>query len=149
MIHLKAIDQSNYKACIQLKTTTAQKDFVAANWYSLLESQFEEQRQAFGIYRENEMIGFIMFSYYDADEQYPVDSWWIERLMIDQRFQNKGYGRKALQKSIKWFEQNLNQKELRISAVFSNEAALHLYESLEFVRTGEEIDGEAVLLKKF
>lgn len=149
MIHLKVIDQSNYKACIQLKTTTAQKDFVAANWYSLLESQFEEQRQAFGIYREKEMIGFIMFSYYDADEQYPVDSWWIERLMIDQRFQNKGYGRKALQKSIKWFEQNLNQKELRISAVFSNEAALHLYESLGFVRTGEEIDGEAVLLKKF
>lgn len=148
MIELKKITQQNYKTCIALTTTPAQENFVATNWYSLLESLYEENRYAWGIYTEDVMIGFLMFSYYPADETYSHDSWWIERLMIDQRCQNKGYGKKALMEGIAWFAQTIGEKELRISAVKTNAPALHLYEQLHFVRTGEEIEGETVLLKQ-
>ncbi|XUB36079.1 diamine N-acetyltransferase [Enterococcus sp. DIV0876] len=149
MIHLKEIDQSNYRACIALQPAASQKDFVSPNWYSLLESIFEEQRQAFAIYHEDVMVGFILFSYYTADEEYPKDSWWIERFMIGQDFQQQGFGRQAMAVAISWFNEQVQAQELRISSVFENKIAETLYEKMGFVKTGEQVNGETVLLRKF
>ena len=111
MIRLKPITKENYRGCIELKTTKEQEKFVAPNWYSLLEAVYEEARQAFAIYHQEEMIGFLLFSYYEADEDYAKESWWIERFMIDHRFQQKdmdhrqwkqrlnGSGRRSKQKN--------------------------------------------------
>ena len=63
------------------------------------------------------MIGFLLFSYYEADEDYAKESWWIERFMIDHRFQQKGYGSQAMEAAIEWFRQAIQAKELRISSV--------------------------------
>lgn len=93
------------------------------------------------------MVGFLMFSYYPADESYPKDSWWIERFMIDSRFQNKRFGKKGLQKALEWFDKEYKETELRISAVEGNTIAQNLYEQVGFVMTGEKVDGEIVLLK--
>ena len=149
MIQLKEIDQSNYKTCIALKTAKEQEDFVSPNWYSLLESVFEAQRQAFGLYNGEEMVGFVLFSYYAADEDYPKNSWWIERFMIGQAYQNQGFGSQGLTASIKWFLDQVQAKELRISSVPGNTIAEQLYEKHGFVKTGEQVSGETVLLRKF
>ncbi|OTN76066.1 hypothetical protein A5886_001143 [Enterococcus sp. 8G7_MSG3316] len=148
MIHLKEINQSNYRACIALELAGHQKDFVSPNWYSLLESIFEEQRQAFAIYHEKDMVGFILFSYYAADDDYPKDSWWIERYMIDHKYQQQGYGRQGLAVAFKWFNEHVQAQELRISTVAGNEIAETLYEKMGFEKTGEEVSGEFVLLRK-
>lgn len=148
MIHLKPISKDNYRHCIELKTTEEQEKFVAPNWYSLLEAVFEEQRQAFGIYQQEEMIGFLMFSYYEADEEYAKESWWIERFMIDHRFQRKGYGSQAMAAAIEWFKQTIPANELRISSVKRNTIAKQMYEGFGFVATGEFISDETVLLKR-
>ncbi|WP_440897321.1 GNAT family N-acetyltransferase [Amphibacillus sp. Q70] len=146
---LKTIDQSNYKACAELTVLEDQEDFITPNWYSLLEANYEADRLPFAIYEQENLVGFIMFSYYPADADYPLDSWWIERFMIDQEYQNKGYGTKALSVAVSFFKEKINQKELRISAVPNNQVAIKLYENLGFVRTGEHVDGEQVLLLKF
>jgi diamine N-acetyltransferase len=147
MIQLKEITKTNYRTCVGLETTEEQKSFVAPNWYSLLKSLYEEKRQAFAIYHQEEMIGFLMFSYYEADEDYPKESWWIERFMIDQKFQKQGYGTQALQAAIDWFQGSV-QGELRISAVKGNQVAKQMYEKHGFVATGEVISNEIVLLKR-
>lgn len=147
MIHLTEINQKNYKICAKLHVEKTQENFVAPNWYSLLEAKFEEDKRALGIYKEEEMIGFLMFGYCPADESYPKDSWWIERFMIDSRFQNKGFGKKGLQKALEWFTKECKETELRISAVEGNTIAQNLYEQVGFVMTGEKVDGEIVLLK--
>ena len=56
MIRLKPITKENYRGCIELKTTKEQEKFFAPNWYSLLEAVYEEARQAFAIYHQEEMI---------------------------------------------------------------------------------------------
>ncbi|HPR80908.1 MAG TPA: GNAT family protein [Enterococcus sp.] len=71
----------------------------------------------------------------------------MERLMIDTKFQNMGYGKEALIQGIHWFDQNISENVLRISAVKTNDVALKLYEKLSFIRTGEELEGEIVFLK--
>lgn len=148
MIELKKVDRTNYEDCIQLKVAENQKNFVAENWYSLLEANYEEDRYPFAIYWDKKLVGFLMYSYYPADEDYPLDSWWIERLMVDKRFQKRGYGRKALKHFIEWFRAQYDAIELRISAEGSNAVAIELYEDLGFEKTGETVDGEVVLLKK-
>ncbi|KAF1298459.1 acetyltransferase [Enterococcus sp. JM4C] len=147
MIQLKEITQENYKACVKITVDKEQEKFVAPNWYSLLEAKFEKDRKAFGLYNEEEMIGFIMFSYYLADEDYGKDSWWIERYMIASPYQNKGFGTKGLQQSLTWFTEHFPAEDLRISAVEGNQIAQDLYEKLGFVVTGEKVEDEIVLLK--
>lgn len=148
-ILLKAIDQSNYKECAELSVFEDQVNFIAPNWYSLLEANYEPDRFPFAIYEQENLIGFIMFSFYPADADYPLDSWWIERFMIGQEHQAKGYGTKGLLAAIALFREQINQKELRIAAVPDNQVAIKLYESTGFVQTGESVEGERVLLLKF
>lgn len=149
MIRLKPITKENYRGCIELKTTKEQEKFVAPNWYSLLEAAYEESRQAFAIYYQEEMIGFLLFSYYEADEDYAKESWWIERFMIDHRFQQKGYGSQSMEAAIEWFRQTIQAKELRISSVKENTIAKQMYEGFGFTATGEFVNDETVLLKEW
>lgn len=149
MITLKNISKENYKTCAQLKVFKNQEKFVSPNWYSLLEANYEDDRIPFGIYSNRMLVGFVMFSYYDADESYPTASWWVERFMIDCNYQNQKIGKKALLVCCEWFENKYPTEELRITAVPTNEVALTLYEKLHFTRTGETVDGEIVLLKRF
>ncbi|SET57095.1 diamine N-acetyltransferase [Oceanobacillus limi] len=89
-----------------------------------------------------------MYCYYPADEDYCLDSWWIERFMIDKKFQNKGYGRTSLQKFFDYFSNKFGNVDLRISTEPENELAIRLYESVGFVKTGEVAAGEIVLHMK-
>ena len=146
MIQLKEITKENYRACMNLKTTKEQEDFVAPNWYSMLEAIYEEPRQAFALYNGEDMVGFLLFSFYEADEDYPKASWWIERFMIAEKFQNQGLGSQAFLAGLDWFKTHIQAQELRISAVNGNEIATKLYERNGFVLTGEMIDNEHVLL---
>ncbi|MFD1067250.1 GNAT family N-acetyltransferase [Oceanobacillus locisalsi] len=147
-ISFKKIDESNYKECALLKVNDNQKDFVAPNWYSVLEAVYEEkeERHPYAIYHEDEMVGFLMYVYYPADEDYDKDSWWMERFMIAKDFQGKGYGKASLKKFIKDFQGNHPSEALRTSAVKENHVAITLYEHSGFQRTGEFVDEEAVLL---
>ncbi|MBM7541994.1 GNAT family N-acetyltransferase [Amphibacillus cookii] len=145
-IVFKEVDQNNYKICAKLAVAESQKLFVAPNWYSLLEANYEADRMPFAIYHDKEMVGFIMFSFFLGDADYPNDSWWIERFMIDEKHQQKGYGTQSLQQAIDYFKAHFDQSELRISAEPENKVAIALYERLGFEKTGEKIGNETVLL---
>ena len=41
-ITFKKVDSSNYKKCSLLKVNDNQKDFIAPNWYSVLEAVYEK-----------------------------------------------------------------------------------------------------------
>ena len=64
MIQLKEITKENYRACMNLKTTKEQEDFVAPNWYSMLEAIYEEPRQAFALYNGEEWsaLSYLVFT---------------------------------------------------------------------------------------
>ncbi|WP_017472946.1 GNAT family N-acetyltransferase [Amphibacillus jilinensis] len=145
-ILFKAIDQSNYKICAKLAVEEDQKLFVAPNWYSLLEANYEANRKPFAIYYDEEMVGFIMFSFLPSDSDYSIDSWWIERFMIDEKHQQKGYGTQSLLQAIDYFKAHFDQSELRISAEPENKVAITLYERHGFEKTGETVGNETVLL---
>ena len=87
------------------------------------------------------MVGFVMMSYYAEKNLY--DIW---RFMIDERFQNKGYGKAALQLSIEYLCKEFNVKEIFLSFEPNNAVAEKLYSNAGFRRTGE-MDGNEIIMR--
>lgn len=148
MIELKPVTKSNYMTVVDLKVHPHQEDFVASNGMSLLEANYESDKYPFAIYHDGDIIGFIMASYYPADDAYPIDSWWLERFMIDKDSQGKGLGREALTLFLKDFRPDEKADELRLGVEPENEQAKTLYESIGFVEEGV-VEGETVYVRKW
>jgi diamine N-acetyltransferase len=72
----------------------------------------------------------------------------VMRLMVDQRFQGKGYGREIMKWVLQTFRENEQIKSVGISYEPENAAARQLYASLGFVEPGEMLDGETLAVLK-
>jgi len=139
MVEFKEITVDNYENCLNLKVAANQNNFVASNTYSLAQA-WVYTAYPFAIYAGDVMVGFIMMGYYKPKDRYSI---W--RLMIDERFQGKGYGKAALLLAIKYLKEKHNVKEIFLSFDPSNIIAEKLYSDAGFQRTGEIEDGEVVM----
>lgn len=141
-INLKEIINENWIECIRLTTNednsnTVFQKFVASNALSIAQSKIQEGWTIRAIYEENTMVGFTMYGYSVENKFYEIC-----RLMIDHKFQRKGYGIKAMLIVIDEMRSNKDCKEVFLSFDPQNEGAKKLYEKVGFVNTGEIIDDE-------
>ncbi|MGF7050816.1 diamine N-acetyltransferase [Paenibacillus sp. DS2015] len=144
-ISLKSIEKSNWEECIQLKVREDQEDNMASNLYSIAEVQFLNGFICKAIYLDEAMIGFVMYGMDPDDNNY-----WIYRFMIDERYQNNGYGKKALQLVVEEINIQENKTDkLLLGYSNSNETARRLYRSVGFVETGIAPWGEMIAQYKF
>src|SRR5699024_614269 len=146
-VTFKEIGRHNDEECATLKVGDEQAEFISPNWESLLEVHYEVEgdRYPLAIYDGGKMIGFLMYVFYPADEDYPLDSWWVERFMIDKAYQGRGYGKASLKSFFSYFKSKFGDIELRIATDSANNPAIRLYEHMGFVKTGEIAAGEEVL----
>ncbi|GGA77621.1 GNAT family N-acetyltransferase [Ornithinibacillus halotolerans] len=153
MIEFQPITWNNFEECIQLQLTKSQRSYLASNVYSLAQSYvalLNDKLPAltFVIYHHETMVGFIMMAYDTAEENEYGDEpcYHILRFMIDERYQKKGYGTKAMKKAVaylKTFPQGV-ASSIYISYAPENIVARHLYLNLGFVETGIISEGEIV-----
>ena len=68
----------------------------------------------------------------------------ISRLMIDQKFQQRGYGTQALLKIIDEMKNYKNCKEIFLTIGQGNEIAIKIYQEIGFKDTGRIIENELV-----
>lgn len=144
-IEFRVIDKTNYNQCIKLKTSEEQKRFVATNLFSLVQSAYEPNLYPLGVYKNDKMVGFIL---YDFDDE--VNGWSMSRFMIDEKFQNQGIGKVTLNKFIEFFIEKYGHTQLYTSAEIDNTIAIKLYESIGFEKKEVfeyEVDG--VTYKEF
>lgn len=128
-VFLKPISADNWQACIGLKVTDEQADFLPSNLYSIAEAQFYPQAVSLAIYSEqDQMVGFVL---YGVDVE--SGKWKIFRLMIDQAQQGKGYGRAAMEQVIERLSAQPDCDEILIAYQTDNDAARRLYASLGFI----------------
>jgi diamine N-acetyltransferase len=149
-ITLQPVTADNWKALVKLKVREDQNHFVASNVYSIAEARFGEEFEGhwdlypFGIYDEEMPVGFLM---YGCNFLHPTQQVFIYRLMVDEKYQGKGYGRWGMEKILEVFRADNRVKAVGISYEPDNDVARKLYASLGFVETGrilfEEV--EAVL----
>ena len=152
-IHLEKVNTKNFDALIDLEPAKAQREYVADNIYSLAEAYatIAEGRfaQPFGIYVGEVPVGFLMIGYNiddeaDLEKQYYVkDSYLIWRFMIDEKYQNKGYGKEAMRLALEYVRSfPCGEAEYCwISYEPENEKAKGLYQSFGFVEEPEIPEG--------
>ena len=141
-IYLKDINEENLLECVLLTTNKEGKnyvfeEFVASNAFSIAQSKVQESWTVKAIYNEDLMIGFTMYGYCNEYDFYEIC-----RLMIDHKYQGKGFGRISLRKIIEEMKKNEDCKDIYISFDPKNNIARSLYESLGFKDTGKTLEEE-------
>lgn len=139
MVELRPITEDNFSQVVHLSVGEAQKNFVASNVYSLAQAWLYENARPFAIYADGELVGFCML---DVNKRENLYGLW--RFMIDEKHQQKGCGRAAMELIIEYLQVE-GAREIRLSHEPSNRVASKLYSSLGFVPTGEVEDGEIVM----
>lgn len=148
-LELRPVTLENWNSLIKLKVREDQKNFVASNLYSIAEAQFGFDDEGhwrlfpFGLYVEDEPVGFAMTGLNYAHSHFQG---LILRLMVDEKYQGKGYGRAAMKSILEMFQTDKNISSVCITYEPENEAARKLYASLGFEETGELMENEVVAL---
>lgn len=143
-ISIRDITEDNFMDAFHLKLKKDQEEFVSNPIRSLAQAYvYRNQCQPFGIYQDDQMVGYVMVIYdYDIPE---YDIW---HMMIDEAHQGKGYGRMALKLVLDYIKKKPfgNSDRVVLTCNKKNSHALSLYESLGFELTGNEEDDEVELV---
>ena len=152
MIHLEKINGENVWDILKLNVSDNQKNFVASNDISIIEAYTAITSNGyafpFGIYEGNHPVGFVMIGY-DKDDYWkdaPAiadGNYNLWRLMIDKNYQNRGYGKQAVELALRFIRTFPCGKAdfCWLSYEPENAVAKSLYASFGFIETGEK-DGE-------
>ena len=151
-ISLRPIDQGNYQACIDLSVEPSQERFVASNVQSLADAYvWRDGAEPYAVCADEDVVGFaLLYPLVDGDPVYPlpadaaVRGLVLVRLMVDARYQGRGYGRDALA-AVVALARERGLKTLGLSVVPENEQALEFYRRNGFAETGEVKGGELVM----
>ena len=141
---LKEIDESNFVECFNLKLGENQDKFVSHPIRSLAQAYvYYNQCTPFGIYKENIMVGYVMVIYDYDDETYNI---W--HMMIDEKYQNNGYGTRALELCIDYIKSKPFGKsnDIILTCNIENYNAIHIYRKMGFKNTGD-VDGDEIVMK--
>jgi diamine N-acetyltransferase len=136
---LREITRDNWLQCVQLRVAPEQEAFVASNSASLAQSKYELEWIPHALYEDAEMVGFVMYGVNREEGKY-----WILRVMVDRRYQGRGYGRAAMRLLLERLRAIPGCDEVAISYEPENEVARRLYASCGFRETGEILEGETV-----
>jgi len=143
MIKLKEITEENFIDAFNLKLGEGQEKNVSHPIRSLAQAYvYREQCQPFGIYHEDEMVGYVMVIYdYDIPE---YDIW---HMMIDEAKQGAGYGSKALDLVLDYIRTKPfgSSDKVTLTCNKDNAKAMKLYKSKGFTETGAEDEDEIEL----
>ena len=151
MLEIRPVTKENWEALIKLKVRQDQRNFVASNLYSIAQAQFGDEFEGhwdlfpYGIYDSDAPVGFLMYA---LRFEHPKHQAFIQRLMVDENFQGKGFGRYGMEWMLEVFRADERINTVAISYEPENEGARKLYASLGFVETGEVIEGEVVDILK-
>ena len=113
------------------------EEHVASNALSIVESVYEDGWVIKAIEHEGKLIGFTMFGWNEEEEFYELC-----RLMIDRRFQNKGFGTQALRLILEEMKSRFGCREVYLSTGPENALGRHVYEKAGFRSEHRMLDDE-------
>ncbi|GAA0729423.1 hypothetical protein GCM10008905_29370 [Clostridium malenominatum] len=140
-IYFKNITEENLKECIDLKISKEQEKYLPhTNVASIAESKFYPQWVTLGIYKDDKMIGFAMYGVDDEE----ADCICLIRFMIDEQYQGKGYGKRALEFLLNRIKEESKPSKIYLSFHPDSIVAKKLYLSFGFTQfiTGFESEDE-------
>jgi diamine N-acetyltransferase len=115
---------------------------VAPNAVSIAQAHFAPEAWFRAVYDGDQLVGFLMLYDPTLAEAPEEDEFFLWRLMIDHRFQGRGYGRQAVERLVEHVRTRPGAERLLVSHVKGAERVARFYESLGFRYSGREVEGE-------
>jgi diamine N-acetyltransferase len=147
---LREITAENRAQVEALAVTEAQESFVAGVAESIVEAAETPNARPWyrAIYAGETPVGFVMLSDNIPPEytEY-IGPYFLWRLLIDVRWQRRGYGRAALDLIVSYVRTRPNAERLFTSAVPGDGSPLDFYVKYGFVLTGDVDDNGEVILE--
>ncbi|KEI98048.1 GNAT family N-acetyltransferase [Clostridium botulinum] len=141
-LHLEEVTIKNWRSIVALKVNENQQNFIEGNAYSLAEWKFAPDFHPKAIYDNNKLIGFAMYGYFEKKTRL-----WLDRFMIDYKYQNKGYGKSSLELLISVMINEYKCNKIYLSTFKDNIGAIKLYEKFGFEFNGEfDENGELIMV---
>jgi diamine N-acetyltransferase len=146
-VTLEPLDDGNRAELIALRLAPGQDRFVNTVAEALQEAEEEPDGRAiqFGLYDGDTPVGFVMISDEVGAPGYIAHYLW--KLLIDERHQRMGYGTSALDLVAGYFRAKPDVDVMWTSAGQGEGSPIPFYERYGFVRTGDEVFDDEVLLR--
>ena len=129
-----------------LQVSESQRAFIEDNTTSLLEAAYDTSLHwiPLALYKEETIVGFAMVGAYNQQEQ----SIWLDRLMIDQRWQKLGLGKKFMPLLLDYLFSHWTVEKIYLSAHRENEKIFSFYTVFGFSHTGkiDPENGELIMI---
>lgn len=141
-VHLRPVNMKNLDQCLNLKITKEQENFVTGVAKSLAQAYVAPGLYPLAIYDEKalgcdeetqEVVGFAMYEIHQGVG-------FILRLLIDEKHQNKGYGKSTILELIRRLKLHQEVEIIAISHRKVNEKMSNICKSLGFVHWEIEDD---------
>ena len=150
-LQFREITEENYQEFIELEVKPDQKDCfffksTKPNMMTLAQAYVFKGTEVLAIYDGGSMIGGVYFDTNCGIEDERTIAW-LTRLMIDQKYQGNGYGRRAMEMLINRIKMANQGKSIRLGLSYEpeNELAKSLYSSLGFKSSDEMVDDQVVV----
>ena len=144
MVTFKKITAENYWDIVSLDVKPEQNGLVASNSVSIGQAYAQPELVPMAIYAGDTPVGFLMYCVDRDDGEY-----WLYRLMIDRRYQGKGYAKDALRQLIGKLKKDTTRRKVLLGVEKRGAAAVKLYESCGFRFTGQVFGKEHVMCLDF
>ena len=146
-LHFEAVNSRNRAEVEHLEVFAEQSGFIESVTQCLQEADKLELWRPVGIYDRSMLIGFAMYGYFPEPAPGQV---WLDRLLIDKKYQGKGYGKQAVLALLDKLRTEYQRDTVYLSVYENNPHAIQLYQQIGFHFNGEyDTNGERVMVYSF
>lgn len=148
VVSLREITDDNRAAVEALTVTDDQSYYVASVTQSLHDAQDYPDAKPWyrAVYADDEPVGFVMISDgITVDDPTYVGPYYLWRLLVDRRFQDRGYGTAALDLVVEHVRTRPDARTFLVSHVVGPASPVTFYQQYGFRLTGDVHEGEPIL----
>ena len=142
-LHFEAVNSRNRAEVEHLEVFAEQSGFIESVTQCLQEADKLELWRPVGIYDRGMLIGFAMYGYFPEPAPGQV---WLDRLLIDKKYQGKGFGRQTLDAAMALIRTYPFGKADKVWLSYEpeNVRAREIYRKYGFVENGEMCGNEII-----
>ena len=143
-LHIKPISAENKKEALQLNVKTEQSSFIEPVSQCIQEAEQLDLWNPVAIYHGTDMIGFAMYGFFPYEDTH--GRVWLDRFLIDNRYQGKGYGKQAVLSLLDRLHTEYQSGTVYLSVYENNPHAIKLYQQIGFRFNGKyDSKGEHIM----
>lgn len=143
-LEIRPVDAKNRGQALKMKVHPSQEGFIESVAECLSEADALNSWRPVLLYDGGRAVGFAMYGFFPKEGE--KGRVWLDRMLIDRRYQGRGYGKAAMHALIDRLTEEYRCDRIYLSLYEDNERALSLYRAFGFYFTGEvDTKGEKVM----